>query len=1171
MNTELILTLNKLTYNGTDFIYYGTTFNIFTYTAKQEPPFSYESYEIHNDDDAQPMLDYINSIPPSVMVLVAIHDAPYISANMRMCFESIGSVLIYDYIPMSHENLMMVGAKGMALGTCKEVFSTSISYTINQSIFKYPKYIEYNSGPGVSINGTKMYQTYQTGLNIMIMDDDFEIQNYASFNIYTTPNGIPINGEQQDSFYEFIDSIKPESLVSIQTLGWGLYGSDIQSIKTLLIQKFSCRYLDQWFSNSSSNYMFLGKAGSAPFLESCSQLTGAVAIIGRYYRPYTFSPVRISTFSNSTSNVALVGCSISTPSEIIKSTVNGFLLSIIDDVTGAFIKSYEVVASGTPTGYQINTSQAAAIIQNEVSSGSFVVFTSSMLPSNYTLPDNLNVSLRICGSNLSHIFNANKGSYSIIGRKGSPPGSVPEFMSPKSISLCSSFGLEKTYIKPYLEFKVQSRGFLSSTNTGYAYFYINSVQVPFQYSRGFNVGIVNENTGDMESIKIYDTSGSASEGTRLVNDLKALSNGKIVLLAVCDDCQRNLSSQDANEINSLLSCVNATSSTTLYRSCFALVAQKGMNNCCELMIYPNGKDATVYKRFPVKNTYVGVTPAPIYKNIRISYDNQIVIDNNYYTNMIDGFNVYSIPSNVNRPTPIQALTATTLYQYISALQYGDIVIVTANTAIPYNQKATTALFMIGMSKYNFGLDPANVAVQYSIIGRKGSGLGSAMEWYSTSTVGMLMSSTEPVFTTSAFIDQSYGYFVNNLLFCNNNNAQGMNNEPFQCNGYQYMEQPGLGIFVTDETVFKPATKTRMVKINVLLAGLNYYTWLPEQQLLGSTYIRQHRSAILAYLKRLYPNTPNNPTFYRIKLYAHYDIPFIENTTVLAILGQYPSGTLFKDNLLSLSTELDQGDVMYTCFAGHSDGPFVPGPNDSRFMCFLDQSNTTLSQDLPASGVQTILSALPPTVNNTFYLFCCNAEVLIRRPNATLPLAGFEAQAFASCPWSLPGQIAPLDFMNTFLRQLTLPNASYSQIFSYLLDQLEDFQGMNIPLNSMMDSDFVFLSQVVQPALDLNSDNGEKSFSSIQNTNSFKQCIEFKIANILKNILDVNPSIKIQDVDFGKILAILTNLTQNTLCDSSRIYNVGPNNRNKIMLSDGESIDHGHCYGNYLDQDVRTKK
>ncbi len=84
----------------------------------------------------------------------------------------------------------------------------------------------------------------------------------------------------------------------------------------------------------------------------------------------------------------------------------------------------------------------------------------------------------------------------------------------------------------------------------FAHIYINGVDAA-QNLRGYNVVVLNERTGAVESSAAFDTFASADESARLVQFIDKIPNGRIVTVAVCDEASRHLTEQAVNALRSI--------------------------------------------------------------------------------------------------------------------------------------------------------------------------------------------------------------------------------------------------------------------------------------------------------------------------------------------------------------------------------------------------------------------------------------------------------------------------------------------------------------------------------------------------------------------------------------------------------------------------------------------
>ena len=110
------------------------------------------------------------------------------------------------------------------------------------------------------------------------------------------------------------------------------------------------------------------------------------------------------------------------------------------------------------------------------------------------------------------------------------------------------------------EYEIGATGFVSpvslaATSAGseigdFAHIYVDGVEAsPNQ--RGYNIVVLNRNTGSLEARAAFDTFKSADESTRLAKFIQAIPNGRIVAVAVRDEASRNLTEEAVNALRSI--------------------------------------------------------------------------------------------------------------------------------------------------------------------------------------------------------------------------------------------------------------------------------------------------------------------------------------------------------------------------------------------------------------------------------------------------------------------------------------------------------------------------------------------------------------------------------------------------------------------------------------------
>ncbi len=113
----------------------------------------------------------------------------------------------------------------------------------------------------------------------------------------------------------------------------------------------------------------------------------------------------------------------------------------------------------------------------------------------------------------------------------------------------------------------------------FAHVYVDGVDAA-KNLRGYNVVVLNEKTGNVESSATFDTFLSENESARMTQFIAAIPNGRIVVVAVRDEASRNLT-EDA--VNALRSIGAKEDLRGKFRWSHAIVGVKGALNAMEAL------------------------------------------------------------------------------------------------------------------------------------------------------------------------------------------------------------------------------------------------------------------------------------------------------------------------------------------------------------------------------------------------------------------------------------------------------------------------------------------------------------------------------------------------------------------------------------------------------------
>jgi len=110
------------------------------------------------------------------------------------------------------------------------------------------------------------------------------------------------------------------------------------------------------------------------------------------------------------------------------------------------------------------------------------------------------------------------------------------------------------------EYTVGTTGFVSPVSLvatsaasevgDFAHIYVDGVETSLN-QRGYNIVVINRNTGSVEARAAFDTFKSADESARLAQFINAIPPERVVIVAVRDEAARNLTEEAVNALRSL--------------------------------------------------------------------------------------------------------------------------------------------------------------------------------------------------------------------------------------------------------------------------------------------------------------------------------------------------------------------------------------------------------------------------------------------------------------------------------------------------------------------------------------------------------------------------------------------------------------------------------------------
>eukprot|EP01133_Synstelium_polycarpum_P018040 gene18040-21535_t len=965
MNT---LTLgSSFTYNFKEWNYSSTVTNhirVWIYKIGTEPPFIHQSFNVFSERDAKSFADYIETLPSGTLVAIRVlNGIPYLSDTVYNALYSIGCSAILD-IKTKSTPLATIGTKGSPVGTAIQAFM-DVSFQFQRHSYAIPDILSVSITDyftsSIVIGDQPLSFDYGIGLNVLTFNNN-TLQLLSTRKFDTTKDTIATN----ILFVEYINGLIQEIDVLILVVARcppgrtgaslklsGFNSSDPQpSTRSVLESTLGSNYIESFQDNAK---WFLLSLNGSPLCESTASKDKTCSCV--YYPkqsnghdvPFiSAGSFNGEDFSNKENSYILVDkvFSWTPPKDTLPKIRAGLSMTTIDDVLGTPIYSYFIDCSGVydddshdsmaHNGFiTVYSMYSAAKILSQISLGTLVVVCTGDLPNSigsspFRLSHILVQAFRSIGANLSHKINS-KSSYCLIGRKGCSPGSVPESLCDTGpVSLFSYFGPRTLYVKPYIEIRVESKGFTDALDLGYTRFFINSQPVsPFYCSRGLNVMVINQDTATIQLLETFDTYIS-NESEKLVKMLQSLPVGRVVAIGAMDEYTLHLGTA-SKVIQSLLGGIE-------YAICVF--------------------------QMPVKSVLDRDLPPHFLKSYNASKGG-ITLDGSPAGVLVENCN-YAIqpPYNTSRTSlsetnTLQEPDGGTLFGRISRLQPDTIVIITITSFQVLSDSMRLALSMIGASQYDIAMQQPDPC--YLIVGKKGISPGGACELYSSISGSEVQfrSSKIAISTSVAFLksqvstnlfDRSQGPGISWVIYAPmwTPNAYGDN---------------ALRPFVGFDFGVSPS--------NVSTSNTS-----PKNESLAD-YVLDHAYAILKYLtnmkNQLMKANPEKVVLVTVTRLIEDRSNRLQITPDLLI-----------QRIIKLYEGLKKGDSAYLFITSH--GCFSEDTNSMSVVCYGTRNGSRSERDiLSASAIRNLCPATQGINYTTFLGTCVGGNFFYESPrNGELP-------------------------------------------------------------------------------------------------------------------------------------------------------------------------------------------
>ncbi|MEG4120829.1 interleukin-like EMT inducer domain-containing protein [Microcoleus sp. N9_B4] len=743
---------------------YGRGLNVAVLNETTGEKLWFRHFDTHvSEQDSTAFAEAIEALPISCIVTIAVADeaACYLTERAKRACQTIGSSQIYNL--GDRNSWAIIGQKGAAPGISREELSSTSAVTLEHQItlqstndngFEIEaRSAGFHVGNSASIlvNGVEILINggYQRGMNVIVFDENTgAILDSRSFDTH-------VGDSLSDAFAQFIESLPLGRIVAIAVADEAVCHLTergkiaCESIGSSLIRQLGDR----------GSWAIVGRKGNSKGNAAESLSNTGKAHCSNWLIPLTQQE---NGFSISTRSA---GGNFGKDAEIFvddlpvfdsAATQRGLNVVVIDPDTGTVTdkKSFDVYGN-------IDAAQAFAQFIENVSVGSIVAIAVKDEASS-NLTDAARRACQSLGSSLIHNLGY-RDSFTLIGRKGAAPGSVPEILrSDGCAALSFRFPLSQETLKPFHTITVLSAGCAVGNSAQIAIDGI-PVNMPNGYQRGLNV-VMLEPTGHVQRACNFDTYLNTAQSEKFAQLIEDASDGQLVIIAVMDEATGQLTERAKAACESIGSSLIRQLE---YRGSWAIVGKKGaipgivsesMSNSATAICHDwiNPTSEAMFGSYLVAKS-AGCNSG----NMAAIFENGTVVPieggyrrglNVIIFNELNG----ALLSAQNYDTYASSEAADTFAQFIESLPLGRVVAIAVmgEATAHLTERARRACASIGGSQiYNLGYQWS-----WSIIGYKGAASGSVME--SLNDAGAVSSKMwMPYFTT----DENYAQKRNPLF------------------------------------------------------------------------------------------------------------------------------------------------------------------------------------------------------------------------------------------------------------------------------------------------------------------------------------------------------------------------------------------------------------------------
>lgn len=561
---------------------------------------------------ADAFADLIEQTPIGRIVCVAVKDEAKtnLTERARRACRMIGSGLIENLAYRG--SWAIIGQRGAAPGAVTEQLSNSSSVTAQAQITIRPAggnglqisarsagYVVGNSA-SIAIHGVEVPITggYRRGLNVVVMDG--VTAAVVEAHTYDTYGSVAA----ADEFAALVEGLPPGRMVAIAVM-------DEASANLTERAKVACEALGSALIRSlgiRGSWSLIGFKG-ALYGTVAESLSASAPVNSVYWHspetpnPKQGFPVALRSAGYAFGNMAslMIGHNPARAFGLpgTASTGRGLNVAVLSEATGELVEfhNYDTHASAADA-------DAFAALVERTPVGHFVV-VAAMDEATNSLTERAKRACEMIGSGLIRNL-MDRGSWAIIGRKGCAPGSAPEaLMNDGAVGIETWFAVEGSHGgRPFVEVRTESAGFSVGN---YASITVapnpNHVYLASGYGRGLNVGVLDEQTGNVILARSFDTHDDSSAANEFAELIEGLPSGRIVAISVKDEAVNKLTERAKKACETLGSGMIRNLGD---RNSWAFVGKKGASPLAVAEAISNGSPASSrYWLFPDTRFPVG--------------------------------------------------------------------------------------------------------------------------------------------------------------------------------------------------------------------------------------------------------------------------------------------------------------------------------------------------------------------------------------------------------------------------------------------------------------------------------------------------------------------------------------------------------------------------------------